>query len=158
MICRYISSLSSFEAQTPVRPGFEAIPPEVRPVGDPKAVARAAEPLARAGRVASTADWLNARYGDLPSDALLESVVHRLFPGRVAAVSAFGAESAVLLAMVARVAPDLPIVFLDTGQHFPETLAYRNALAARLGLTGLTAGVNMAPPPERPTGCQGERF
>ena len=38
------------QAQTPVRPGFEAIPPEVRPVGDRKPVAQAAEPPDPAAR------------------------------------------------------------------------------------------------------------
>jgi phosphoadenosine phosphosulfate reductase len=58
-------------------------------------------------------------------------------PGRIAAVSAFGAESAILLALVAEIDRALPIIFVDTRQHFPETLAYRDMLAERLGLTGL---------------------
>src|SRR3546814_20185377 len=40
--------------------------------------------------------------------------------------------------LVTRVAPDIPVLFLDTGKHFPETLAYRDALAARLGLNLVT--------------------
>ena len=44
---------------------------------------------------------------------------------RTALVSAFGAESVVLLHMAAEVDPGLPVIFLDTGKHFPETLAYR---------------------------------
>ncbi len=62
---------------------------------------------------------------------------HRMFPGRVAVLSSFGAESAVLLHMVSEVAPDTPIVFLDTEKLFPETLAYRDRLVRELGLTGL---------------------
>ncbi|MCQ8240769.1 phosphoadenylyl-sulfate reductase [Acetobacteraceae bacterium KSS12] len=54
--------------------------------------------------------------------------------GRVAAVSSFGAESAVLLALIAEIDPATPVIFLETGRHFPETLAYREALADRLGL------------------------
>ncbi|TCP44274.1 phosphoadenylyl-sulfate reductase [Rhodovulum marinum] len=54
--------------------------------------------------------------------------------GRVALVSSFGAESAALLHFVTRILPGVPVLFLDTGRHFPETLAYRDALAARLGL------------------------
>jgi phosphoadenosine phosphosulfate reductase len=54
--------------------------------------------------------------------------------GRVAVVSSFGAESAVLLALVADVDPATPIVFVDTGQHFAETLAYRDQLTRFLGL------------------------
>ena len=53
-------------------------------------------------------------------------------------VSSFGADSAVLLHLVAQEAPDMPIYFLDTGKHFPETLAYRDDLKERFGLTNLT--------------------
>ena len=52
-------------------------------------------------------------------------------------VSSFGADSAVLLHLVAQEAPDLPIYFLDTGKHFPETLAYRDDIETRFGLTNL---------------------
>ncbi len=56
-------------------------------------------------------------------------------PGRIAAVSSFGAESAVLLSIVAVIDPSVPVVFLDTAKHFPETLDYRDELARRLGLS-----------------------
>lgn len=48
--------------------------------------------------------------------------------------SSFGAQSGVLLHLWSRVAKGLPVVFIDTGFLFPETLAYRDTLAARLGL------------------------
>lgn len=69
--------------------------------------------------------------------ALLRRVLLRRFPGRIALVSSFGTESAVLLHLVAGIDRMVPVIFLDTGQHFPETLAYRDALCARLGLTDL---------------------
>ncbi|MFD2263855.1 phosphoadenylyl-sulfate reductase [Lacibacterium aquatile] len=53
----------------------------------------------------------------------------------IATVSSFGTESAVLLHMVASVDPALPVLFIDTGHLFPETIAYRDTLVARLGLT-----------------------
>lgn len=53
----------------------------------------------------------------------------------VAVVSSFGTEAAVLLHMVASVERHLPVIFLDTGHLFPETLAYRDVLIDRLGLT-----------------------
>jgi phosphoadenosine phosphosulfate reductase len=59
------------------------------------------------------------------------------FPGSLALVSSFGAESAVLLHMVAAQRPDLPVLFLDTGMLFAQTLDYRRNLSARLGLTGV---------------------
>jgi phosphoadenosine phosphosulfate reductase len=57
------------------------------------------------------------------------------FGDRLALVSSFGAESAVLLHLVARTNPDMPVLFLDTGMLFAQTLDYRRNLAARLGLT-----------------------
>lgn len=57
--------------------------------------------------------------------------------GRTALVSSFGAESVVLLHMVSRVDPATPVLFLDTEMLFPETLAYQEEVAARLGLTGI---------------------
>lgn len=56
-------------------------------------------------------------------------------PGRLAAVSSFGTESAVLLKFVADVDRSLPVLFLDTLWLFKETLAYRDTLVGHLGLT-----------------------
>jgi phosphoadenosine phosphosulfate reductase len=53
---------------------------------------------------------------------------------RLALVSSFGTESAALLKVMADVDPAIPVIFLDTGWLFEETLAYRDTLIARLGL------------------------
>ena len=53
---------------------------------------------------------------------------------RLAVVSSFGTESAALLKVMADVDPAIPVVFLDTGWLFEETLAYRDTLIAALGL------------------------
>ena len=66
--------------------------------------------------------------------ALLRRAILYDHAGRLAIVSSFGAESAVLLALVAEVDPATPILFVDTGQHFAETLAYRDELVRALGL------------------------
>ena len=76
-------------------------------------------------------------YANLPADRLVEKLIRDAFPGRVAVVASFGAESAVLLRIVAEVDRDTPVLFLDTGKHFPETLAYRDHLSAHLGLSNL---------------------
>ena len=52
----------------------------------------------------------------------------------LALVSSFGTESAALLKLMADVDPAIPVIFLDTGWLFEETLAYRDSLIARLGL------------------------
>jgi phosphoadenosine phosphosulfate reductase len=49
-------------------------------------------------------------------------------------VSSFGTESAALLKVMADVDPAIPVVFLDTGWLFEETLAYRDTLIEKLGL------------------------
>src|ERR1700679_2249503 len=67
--------------------------------------------------------------------ALLRRAMTEDFRGRIAVVSSFGADSAMLLALVADIDPATPILFLDTQKHFLETLAYRDTLARRLGLT-----------------------
>src|SRR3546814_10397575 len=67
--------------------------------------------------------------------SLLDVAVNDIFPGRIAVVSSFGTESAVLLDLVAQVNPATPVIFLETGKHFAETLAYRDELVARLGLS-----------------------
>jgi len=71
----------------------------------------------------------------MSAEEILELAVRRLFPGRIALVSSFGAESAVLLHLLAKVDRRTPVIFLDTGKHFPETLAYRDRLVARFGLS-----------------------
>jgi phosphoadenosine phosphosulfate reductase len=78
---------------------------------------------------------LRARYGALSGPALLRPLIEREFRGRVALVSSFGTQSAVLLQMVASIDRGLPVLFLDTRKLFGETLRYRDALVTRLGLT-----------------------
>ena len=65
---------------------------------------------------------------------LLLRAVRDLLPGGIVTVSSFGAESAVLLSVIAEIDPAIPVIFLETGKHFPETLAYREMLASHLGL------------------------
>ncbi|MFV0410367.1 MAG: phosphoadenylyl-sulfate reductase [Paracoccus sp. (in: a-proteobacteria)] len=54
--------------------------------------------------------------------------------GRVAVVSSFGADSVALLHHVSLIRPGLPVLFLDTGKHFPETLDYARRIADRLDI------------------------
>ena len=77
---------------------------------------------------------LAQRYVGLDGTNLLEAILRREFPGRVVAVSAFGAESALLLALIAEIDRKVPVVFLETGKHFEQTQRYRDQLVALLGL------------------------
>ncbi len=88
---------------------------------------------------------LNRMFRGQDTREMLRNLVEDGLVGNLATVSSFGAESAVLLHLISEVAPDLPVLFLDTGKHFPETLAYRDAVIAKLGLTNLR---NLAPDPE----------
>nr|WP_249806000.1 phosphoadenylyl-sulfate reductase [Bradyrhizobium sp. 76] len=81
-----------------------------------------AEELDRALRDASPAEIIAAALKTVGRDKL-------------ALVSSFGTESATLLKVMADVDPAIPVIFLDTGWLFEETLAYRDTLIATLGLT-----------------------
>jgi phosphoadenosine phosphosulfate reductase len=83
---------------------------------------------------ASLVARLNAELRDAEPQAILRAAIEH-FGDKVALVSSFGAESAVLLHMAAQIKPDMPILFLDTGMLFGQTLDYRKQLVARLGLT-----------------------
>jgi phosphoadenosine phosphosulfate reductase len=83
------------------------------------------------------ASRIEVKFAGLKAASLLRLAVKELFPGRIALVSSFGADSAVLLHMISEIDPATPIVFVDTGQLFPETLAYRDELCAKLGLTNI---------------------
>ncbi len=80
---------------------------------------------------------LNNLFRGVPTREMLRTVLGEAMVGDVALVSSFGAESAALLHLVASVDPTVAVLFLDTGKHFPETIAYRDTLAERLGLRNL---------------------
>ncbi len=88
------------------------------------------------------AERLNRMFRGQETQELLRNLIEDNVAGDIATVSSFGAESAVLLHLISEVAPGLPVLFLDTGKHFPETLKYRDDLIAHLGLTNL---VNLTP-------------
>jgi phosphoadenylyl-sulfate reductase (thioredoxin) len=77
---------------------------------------------------------LNAELRNATAETIVRATLAR-FPGRTAMLSSFGAEAAVGLHILSTIAPDTPVLFLDTERHFQPTLEYRDRLAARLGLT-----------------------
>jgi phosphoadenosine phosphosulfate reductase len=70
------------------------------------------------------------------ADMLADLIAARPFD-QLALVSSFGAESAVLLHLVAAIDKSVPLIFVNTQKMFGETLAYRDELAERLGFTDL---------------------
>ncbi|KMK63950.1 phosphoadenylyl-sulfate reductase [Puniceibacterium sp. IMCC21224] len=83
------------------------------------------------------AHGLSNRYEGQSAQEVLESAIRQDFAGKIGLVSSFGAESAVLLHMVAMIDPYVPVIFLDTWKHFPETIEYRDTLVAKLGLCNI---------------------
>ena len=77
--------------------------------------------------------------GDLVAAAL------DVYGPRIAVVSSFGVESAGLLHLVAEIDRATPVIFRETGKHFPETLMYRDRLVGRLGLKDVR---NVRPDPD----------
>ena len=85
----------------------------------------------------SDAIRLNNLFRGTDTPDMLRSVLRDRLAGDLCVVSSFGAESAVLLHLVASIDPATPVLFLETHKHFPETIAYRDELVAHLGLTNL---------------------
>ena len=87
-------------------------------------------------RVQDKAEALDAQLRGASPQEILKAAIEA-FPGKIALVSSFGAESAVLLHMAAGIDPDIPVLFLETGMLFGQTLDYRKSLTAQLGLTNV---------------------
>jgi phosphoadenosine phosphosulfate reductase len=87
----------------------------------------------------NSAALLLAKFASLDTQELMRLVIGELFPGRIALVSSFGADSAVLLHMVAQIDKATPVLFIDTKVLFAETLAYRDELLNYLGLSNVIA-------------------
>jgi phosphoadenosine phosphosulfate reductase len=86
------------------------------------------------GSVADRVAALNARYRHHGATAVLEHSLRDADLGKVALVSSFGAESVVLLHLVSVIAPETPVLFIDTRMLFAETLDYQRQLADTLPL------------------------
>jgi phosphoadenosine phosphosulfate reductase len=76
---------------------------------------------------------LNERLEDAPTEEILRWVWEVLGP-QVAASSSFQTQSVPFLHIISRVCPEMPVIFIDTGFHFLETLAFRDELQARYNL------------------------
>jgi phosphoadenosine phosphosulfate reductase len=97
---------------------------------------------AGSGAIAAKLKSLQAQTEGADANAILNLALRGEFAGKTAAVSSFGAESVVLLHMIAQIDPSTPIIFLNTGKLFGETLRYRDRLQDELGLMDIRS---MAP-------------
>lgn len=84
-----------------------------------------------------TVKGFNQHYQHSTPEQILRNLLLEPTFGRTAIVSSFGAESVVLLHIVANIAPNTPVIFIDTEKHFPETLEYKEQLTTGLGLTNV---------------------
>jgi phosphoadenosine phosphosulfate reductase len=91
------------------------------------------QPADDAGITAHLSELL-AKVQGRDAHGILELALTGEFKGKTAVVSSFGAESAVLLKLVSDIDPNTPILFLNTGKLFGETLRYRDRLQDMLGL------------------------
>jgi phosphoadenosine phosphosulfate reductase len=89
--------------------------------------------------VAEKAARLDTEMAAMDTPDIMRAVIVDLFPGKIALVSSFGADSAVLLHMVAQIDKATPVLFIDTRVLFEETLAYRDKLVMQLGLEKVIA-------------------
>jgi phosphoadenosine phosphosulfate reductase len=80
---------------------------------------------------------LNGMFDEMDGVGVIRQAVTDLLEDDIAIVSSFGADSSVLLHMVAQVDSTLPVYFLETGKHFPETLRYVETLKSHLGLSNV---------------------
>ncbi|MEY9882185.1 phosphoadenylyl-sulfate reductase [Bradyrhizobium sp. USDA 329] len=81
-----------------------------------------------------SADELDRALRDASPAEIIAAALKTVGRDKLALVSSFGTESATLLKVMADVDPAIPVIFLDTGWLFEETLAYRDTLIAKLGL------------------------
>jgi phosphoadenosine phosphosulfate reductase len=89
--------------------------------------------MAAPSAIEGLAEWQQALHAASPAD-IIAAALRAVGREHLALVSSFGTESAALLKVMADVDPAIPVLFLDTGWMFEETLAYRDDLVRRLGL------------------------
>ncbi|EJL47670.1 hypothetical protein BAG01nite_36740 [Brevibacillus agri] len=73
--------------------------------------------------------WAYRMEAKSPQDVLVLAVEH--FAGNLVLASSFGAEDVVLIDMLHKLAPTIPVFYLDTNKHFPETYETRDKLEER---------------------------
>ena len=84
--------------------------------------------------VLPSAEELDRALRDASPAEIIAAALKTVGRDKLALVSSFGTESATLLKVASDVDPAIPVIFLDTGWLFEETLAYRDTLIEALGL------------------------
>lgn len=79
-------------------------------------------------------DELNLELEELSAEQIIEHFYRNMFGRRLAMTTSFGADSAVLLHLATEVNPEIPVIFINTGYNFSETIEYSKTLTNLLGL------------------------
>ena len=74
---------------------------------------------ARPAFTQADADAMNARFEGVDTLSMLRALFAEKLLGKMAVVSSFGTESAVLLHLVAQADKSVPVIFVDTMKMFP---------------------------------------
>ncbi len=119
-------------------PAFQALRPAKRKAAPPAPrIFDRSETGVASDALRQRLDALRAKYEGADATTLLRAMIKDEFPGRITTVSSFGSESVVLLHLISQIDPTVPVIFLNTGKLFGETLRYRDRLQEKLGLTDL---------------------
>src|SRR5579872_3733801 len=86
------------------------------------------------GDIEAKFETLKLKASDADASQIIGFALTEEFEGRTVVISSFGTESAVLLHLVVKVSSKTPVLFLNTGKLFGETLRYRDRLQDALGL------------------------
>ncbi len=86
-------------------------------------------------------ETLNQRYAGVPTVDMLKDVLADPEIGEAVVVSSFGTESAVLLHLISEANAALPVIMVDTGKLFGETLRYRDQLQRQLRLSNIKIAI-----------------
>jgi phosphoadenosine phosphosulfate reductase len=81
----------------------------------------------------SEAEILSTQLAALKAGERLK-LLHEKYGKRLVASTSFGLQAAVMLKLIADNAPEIPVIFIDTGYHFPETYQYADQLTKQLGI------------------------
>lgn len=100
----------------------------------PPAPGESDSPPRRAGLSAERIATLNERYRPLHFEARIRRLYEDFEADKILVTSSFAATSAYFLHIISRIRPEQIVHFIDTGYHFPETLAYKEYLTRLYGL------------------------
>ncbi len=135
-VCQYRQALLGVLPADRRRPRHRAAPADaVASFGECQPVSMLVHQASpRTSAIVPPAQELDRALRDASPAEVIAAALQTVGRERLALVSSFGTESAALLKVMADVDPAIPVVFLDTGWLFEETLAYRDTLIATLGL------------------------